>query len=68
MAKPKKIVCTAAQKLAYSDYAEIHNDSVAARIHVAEGAKIDQNGLKMGSKHLFVHPQWSRITLGRTRF
>ena len=31
-------------------------------IHVAEGDKIDQNGLKMGSKRLFVHAQWSRIT------
>ena len=31
MAKPKKIVRTAAQKLAYLDYAEIHNDSVACR-------------------------------------
>ena len=31
MAKPRKIVRTAAQKLAYLDYAEIHNDSVAAR-------------------------------------
>ena len=31
MAKPKKIVRTAAQKLAYLDYAEVHNDSVACR-------------------------------------
>ena len=31
MAKPKKIVCTAAQKLAYLDYAKIHNDFVGAR-------------------------------------
>ena len=31
-------------------------------IHVAEGTKLDQNGLKMASIHLFVHPQWSRIT------
>ena len=35
-------------------------------IHVAEGAKLDQNGLKMGSKHLFMHPQWSRVTFGKT--
>ena len=31
MAKPKKIVRTAAQKLMYFDYAKIHNDSVAAQ-------------------------------------
>ena len=31
MAKPKKIVCTAAQNLAYLDSAEIHNDFLAAR-------------------------------------
>ena len=37
-------------------------------IHVAEGTKLDQNGLKMGSKHLFVHPQWSKSTFGKTRF
>ena len=37
-------------------------------IHVAEGTKLDQNVLKMGSKHLFVHPQWSKITLGKMCF
>ena len=37
-------------------------------INVAEGAKLGQNGLKMGSKHLFEHPQWSRITFGKTHF
>ena len=37
-------------------------------IHVAEGTKLDQNGLKMGSIHLFVHPQWSTITFGETHF
>ena len=26
-------------------------------IHVAEGAKVGQNGLKMGSLHSFVHPR-----------
>ena len=34
-------------------------------IHVAEGTKLDQNGLKTGSIHLFVHPQWSRVTFGK---
>ena len=33
-------------------------------IHVAERTKLDQNGLKMGSKHLFVYAQWSKITFG----
>ena len=37
-------------------------------IHVAEGTKLDQNGLKMGSKHLFVHPQGSEIIFGKTYF
>ena len=37
-------------------------------IHVAERTKLDQNGLKMGSKHLFVHALWSTITFGKTRF
>ena len=37
-------------------------------IHVAEDAKRGQNGLKMGSFHLFVHPQWSTITFAKTRF
>ena len=27
-----------------------------------------QNRLKMGSFHLFVHPKWSTITFGKTRF
>ena len=29
-------------------------------IHVAEGTRLVQNGLKMGSKRLFVHPQMVR--------
>ena len=37
-------------------------------IYVAEGTKLDQNGLKMGSKHLFVHPEWSKITFGKMCF
>ena len=37
-------------------------------IQIAEGAKLDQTGLKMGSKHLFVHPQWSKVTFGKTHF
>ena len=37
-------------------------------IHVAQGTKLDENGLKMGSKHFFVHPQWSKIAFGKTRF
>ena len=37
-------------------------------IHVAEGAKLDQNRLKMGSIHLFVHPQWSKITFRKMCF
>ena len=35
---------------------------------MVEGAKIGQNGLKMGSKHLFEHPKWSGITFGKTCF
>ena len=31
-------------------------------IHVVEGAKLTQNGFKMGQFHLFVHPQWSGIS------
>ena len=37
-------------------------------IHVAEGAKLGQNGGKMESFHLFVHPKWSRFAFGQTRF
>ena len=37
-------------------------------IHVAEGTKLDQNGLKIRSKHLFVHPRWSEITFGKMCF
>ena len=37
-------------------------------IHMAEGAKLDQNGLKMGSFHLFVHPKSSRVTFGKMCF
>ena len=33
-----------------------------------EGAKLGQNGLKVGSKHLFEHPKWSGITFGKTHF
>ena len=36
-------------------------------IHVVEGAKIGQNGLKTGQRHLFEHPKWSGITFGKTR-
>ena len=35
---------------------------------MVEGAKIGQNGLKMGSKHLFEHPKWSAITFGKICF
>ena len=50
-----------------------HGSKVRAKgtkrcIHVVKGAKIGQNGLKMGSKHLFEHPKWSAITFGKTRF
>ena len=37
-------------------------------IQMADGAKIDQNRLKMSSKRLSLHPQWSRITFGKTHF
>ena len=37
-------------------------------IHVAKGAKIGQNPLKMGSKHLFVHAQWSMVSFGKPHF
>ena len=37
-------------------------------IHVAEGTKLNQNKLKMGSKHLFVHHQWSKITFEKMHF
>ena len=37
-------------------------------IHVAEGAKLGQNGLKMGTIHLFVPPRLSRIIFGKMRF
>ena len=32
------------------------------------GAKMACNGLKKGSFHLFRHPKWSRIIVGKTRF
>ena len=31
-------------------------------------AKTRHHGLKMGPNHLFEHPEWSRITFGKTRF
>ena len=31
-------------------------------------AKTRHQGLKMGPNHLFEHPEWSRITFGKTRF
>ena len=31
-------------------------------------AKMAQNRLKMDSLHLFVHPKWSNIIFGETRF
>ena len=38
-------------------------------MHVCvEGAKLSQNKFKMGSFHLSVHPQWSKITVGKTHF
>ena len=37
-------------------------------IHVVEGAKLGQNRVKMGQKHLFEHPKWSKFTFGKTRF
>ena len=37
-------------------------------IHVEEGAKLGQNGLKMRPFHLFGHPEWSKINFGKTRF
>ena len=47
---------------------KVHARGTTWCIHVAEGTKLDQNGLKMGSIHLFVHPQWSNITFGKTCF
>ena len=47
---------------------KVHARGTTWCIHVAEGTKLDQNGLKMGSIHLFVHPQWFNITLGKTCF
>ena len=32
------------------------------------GAKMPQNGLKLGSFHPFVHPKWSRMGFGKMRF
>ena len=32
------------------------------------GAKMPQNGLKMGSFHPFVHPKWSRMRFGNMCF
>ena len=32
------------------------------------GAKMACNGLKMGSFHLFRHPEWSRIIFGKKHF
>ena len=32
------------------------------------GAKMPQNGLKMGSFHPFVHPKWSRMSFEKQRF
>ena len=29
------------------------------------GAKMPQNGLKMGSFHPFVHPKWSMMSFGK---
>ena len=37
-------------------------------IHLAEGAKLHQNGLKMCPFHLFEHPEWSKIHFGKWRF
>ena len=37
-------------------------------IQVVEGPNLYDDGLKMGSKHLFEHPKWFKITFGKTRF
>ena len=37
-------------------------------IHVAKWAKLGQNGLKMGTIHLLVHPKRSSITFGKCVF
>ena len=37
-------------------------------MQVVEGPNLYDDGLKMGSKHLFEHPKWFRITFGKTRF
>ena len=37
-------------------------------IRVVEGAKLGRNGLKMGSFHVFVHPQWCRISFAKACF
>ena len=37
-------------------------------MHMADKAKLGQNGLKMGPKHLFVHPHWSGVTFGKNAF
>ena len=44
------------------------NSSVSRLIGTSEGAKKAQTGLKMGSKHFFVVPKWSTITLGKNTF
>ena len=36
-------------------------------IHVVKGAKLGQTGLQTGSSHVFVHPQWCRITFPKKK-
>ena len=50
-----------------------HGSKVRAKgtkwcIHVVEVAKLGQNGLKTGSKHLFEHPKWSGSLLEKRGF
>ena len=49
-------------------YSKVRAKGTTWCIQVAEGTELDQNGLKMGSKHLFVHPECSKIAFGKLCF